>query len=248
MTAEEIRFVICLYVVIFLYGIVIGSFLNVCILRVPLRESIAKERSHCMKCGYQLAWFDLIPLFSYLFLGGKCRKCKEHISAQYPIIEGLNGVLYVLIFLFNGWSIDSIIYCLLTSALLVLMVIDYREHEIPRGVNMFILALGLINLGFHLGDWVSYGIGLVAVSIISTILFFVFKGKILNFDEFVFLIIIGFMCKWKSALAVCIIGLVLWIAAIFVCKVLKKMRTVPFGSCLAVAVYSCFLLTAYLNV
>ena len=175
MTAEELRLSICLYVVVFLYGIVIGSFLNVCILRVPLRESIAKKRSHCMSCGYQLAWYDLVPLFSYLFLGGKCRKCKEHISAQYPIIEGLNGILYVLIFTINGWSIDSIIYCLLTSALLVLMVIDYREHEIPRGVNMFILALGLINLGFHLGDWVSYGIGLIAVSSYSAIVFFVFK-------------------------------------------------------------------------
>lgn len=201
-----------------------------------------------MKCGYQLAWFDLIPLFSYLFLGGKCRKCKEHISAQYPIIEGLNGVLYVLIFLFNGWSIDSIIYCLLTSALLVLMVIDYREHEIPRGVNMFILALGLINLGFHLGDWVSYGIGLIAVSIYSAILFFVFKGKIINFDEFVFLIIIGCMCKWKSALAVCMIGMAVWIVAKFVSKVLKKEKTIPFGSGMAAAVYCCFLLTAYLNV
>ena len=152
MTTEECIYGTILYVVIFLFGIVIGSFLNVCILRIPLKESIAKDRSHCMSCGYQLAWFDLIPLFSYIFLGGRCRKCKTHISLQYPLVEGLNGVLYVLIFLVNGWSIDSVIYCLLTSALIVLSVIDFRTYEIPMGVNLFILALGLIHLIFHLGD------------------------------------------------------------------------------------------------
>ena len=115
MTTEECIYGIILYVVIFLFGIVIGSFLNVCILRIPLKESIAKDRSHCMSCGYQLAWFDLVPLFSYIFLRGRCRKCKTHISLQYPLVEGLNGVLYVLIFLVNGWSIDSVIYCLLTA-------------------------------------------------------------------------------------------------------------------------------------
>ena len=95
-----------------------------------------------MQCGYQLAWYDLIPLFSYVFLGGKCRKCKKHISLQYPLVEALNGVLYVLIFLVNGWSIDSVIYCLLASALITLSVIDFRTYEIPIGINYFILTLG----------------------------------------------------------------------------------------------------------
>lgn len=93
---------IILGIIIFLFGIVIGSFLNVCIYRIPAGESLSKKRSHCMSCGYQLRWFDLIPLFSYLFLGGKCRKCKAHISAQYPIIESLNGALYVLVLSLTG--------------------------------------------------------------------------------------------------------------------------------------------------
>ena len=171
MTTDTWIFELILYAVAFLYGIVIGSFLNVCILRIPLRESIAKKRSHCMNCGYQLAWYDLIPLFSYLFLRGKCRKCGSHISLQYPLVEALNGVLYVLIFLVNGWSIDSVIYCLLASALIVLSVIDFRTYEIPFGINLFILALGLIHLIFHLGDWVAYVIGLFAVSTFLEIIF-----------------------------------------------------------------------------
>ena len=72
---------ILLYIVVFLYGIVIGSFLNVLIYRIPKKENIVTTRSHCMNCGYQLRWYDLVPLFSYLALGGRCRRCKAHIRS-----------------------------------------------------------------------------------------------------------------------------------------------------------------------
>ena len=95
---------IVIYTIIFIYGIIIGSFLNVCILRIPLKETIIKKRSHCMSCGHQLAWYDLFPLFSYLFLRGKCRYCKAKISKQYPIVEFVNGALAVLCFAFSGFT------------------------------------------------------------------------------------------------------------------------------------------------
>ena len=206
MTTEECIYGIILYVVIFLFGIVIGSFLNVCILRIPLKESIAKDRSHCMSCGYQLAWYDLVPLFSYIFLGGRCRKCKTHISLQYPLVEGLNGVLYVLIFLVNGWSIDSVIYCLLTSALIVLSVIDFRTYEIPIGVNLFILALGLIHLIFHLGDWVTYGIGLVAVSGFLWIIYQVSQGTAIGGGDVKLMGAAGLLLGWQNAIVAFLLG------------------------------------------
>lgn len=209
MTTEECIYGTILYAVIFLFGIVIGSFLNVCILRIPLKESIAKERSHCMSCGYQLAWFDLIPLFSYIFLGGRCRKCKTHISLQYPLVEGLNGVLYVLIFLVNGWSIDSVIYCLLTSALIVLSVIDFRTYEIPFGINLFILALGLIHLGFHLGDWVTYVIGLFAVSTFLEIIFRVSGGRAIGYGDVRLMRAAGLLIGWKLSILALILGCIL---------------------------------------
>lgn len=96
-------FTLFFYLVLFLYAIVIGSFLNVCILRTPLKETVVSKRSHCMSCGHTLAWYDLFPLFSYLFLRGKCRYCKQKISAQYPIVEGLNGVMAVLCFAIGGF-------------------------------------------------------------------------------------------------------------------------------------------------
>ena len=95
---------ILLYIFIFLYGIVIGSFLNVVILRVPEGESLITKRSHCTSCSHVLHWYDLFPLFSYVFLKGHCRYCGAKISAQYPIIEASNGILWVLMFLICGFS------------------------------------------------------------------------------------------------------------------------------------------------
>ena len=140
---------IVIYTVIFLYGIVIGSFLNVCIYRIPLGQSLSKQRSHCMSCGYQLRWFDLIPL-----LRGKCRKCGAKISPQYPIVEATNGILYVLIFGVHGMDsvtslLESILYCLMASALLALSVIDFRTFIIPFGFNVFIFILGVVNIAYR---------------------------------------------------------------------------------------------------
>ncbi len=170
-----VYFSILFYVVVFLYSIVIGSFLNVCILRIPLKQTVVSKRSHCMKCGHTLAWYDLFPLFSYLFLKGKCRYCKQKISAQYPIVEGANGILAVLCFLiagffphtiqqFNEWiylggdfevwdwahrvyDIGNLFFkCFVCSALIVITVVDWRTFEIPVGANRFILILGVIKL------------------------------------------------------------------------------------------------------
>ena len=148
-----------------LYGIVIGSFLNVLILRLPLKESITLKRSHCMTCGHTLSWYELIPLFSYLFLGGKCRHCKAHISVQYPIVEAANGILYVVFFLAKGITVETFLYCLAASALLALSVIDWRTQEIPLGFILFILTLGLVRLFTDLENWSQYVIGLFAVSV-----------------------------------------------------------------------------------
>ena len=161
MLGEIIPFI---YVIIFLYGLCIGSFLNVCIYRIPLKESVAKSRSHCMSCGNQLKWYDLVPLFSYLFLRGKCRKCKAKISVQYPIVETLNGLGYVFIFWVNDINLTSILYSLCFSALIVLTVIDWRTFEIPFGINIFIFILGVIETIADYHHIVNHLLGFISVS------------------------------------------------------------------------------------
>ncbi len=147
---------VIIYIVVFLYGIIIGSFLNVVILRTPLHETLVSKRSHCMTCGYQLAWYDLIPLFSWIFLGGKCRKCKAKISAQYPIVEAATGILFVITVWIKGLNVLSVFSMLVICALLSLSVIDARTMEIPFGINVFIGVIGIINAVycFFIKDWI----------------------------------------------------------------------------------------------
>ena len=167
---------ISMYILIFLYGIVIGSFLNVVIVRVPRKESIVKVRSHCENCGYQLKWFDLIPIFSYLVLGGKCRKCKTKISAQHLVLEVLNGILYVFTFFIAGFSVPTILLCLLFSALLALSLIDFKTYEIPVGFQYVIFVLAVCRTILDRANWPEHVIGFFAVSVVLYLMYVISKG------------------------------------------------------------------------
>lgn len=103
--------------VVIVYGVFIGSFLNVCIFRIPRKENVAVTRSHCMSCGEQLKWYDLVPIFSFLFLRGKCRYCKTKLSVQYPLVEFANGIGYAVIVIVMGVNVESILYCLCANLL-----------------------------------------------------------------------------------------------------------------------------------
>ena len=171
------QYYIPLYIIIFLFGIVIGSFLNVCIYRLPLKENIATTGSHCMSCGHGLRWYDLVPLFSWLQLRGRCRYCKARISVQYPLIEAMNGIGYVLIFVVNGICVDSILMCLFFSCLVTLSVIDWRTYEIPVGINITILVLGVFRCALDYHNIVLHLIGLVCVSVFLLLLNLVTGGR-----------------------------------------------------------------------
>ena len=114
--------------IVFIFGIVIGSFLNVCIYRIPNKESIVFGASHCMKCGNRIKWYDLVPIFSYLILIGKCRYCKEKISLQYPCIEFLNGVAYFCLYLLFGLTVWFGLVSIVFSVLLVLVMIKLNNR------------------------------------------------------------------------------------------------------------------------
>lgn len=198
-----------IYGLILIYGLLVGSFLNVLIYRIPKGENFVTTRSHCMKCGYQLKWYDLIPVFSYLCYRGKCRKCKEPISIQYPLIELSNALFYVVIFYINGLTVDSILYCLFASALVALSMIDFTTYEIPVGFNIFIACLGGIHLLLHREDWLEYAIGAVAVSGFILLIILATRGRGMGGGDCKLMAAAGFLLGWKLIILAFLLGCIL---------------------------------------
>lgn len=202
-----------IYGLVIIYGLIIGSFLNVLILRIPEGKDVVLERSHCMACGYQLAWKDMVPVFSYLFLRGKCRKCKTPISKQYPIVEAVNALLYFVIFFFHGCNVLSVIYCLVTSALLVLSVIDFRTYEIPLRLTVFIAIMGVICAGMDFEHLSLYIFGLCSVGLFLEVLFIVSNGTWIGGGDATLMMAAGLVLGWKKIIAAffvaCILGSVI---------------------------------------
>ena len=135
-----------------IFGLVIGSFLNVCICRIANEESIAFPPSHCTNCGYELKAKDLIPVLSYIFLGGKCRSCKEKISIQYPIVEILNAILYIAIYLKFGFTLNLFKFCLFASLLIVIWFIDFKTKYVYNSTVVFGVVSGIL---FAVLEWME---------------------------------------------------------------------------------------------
>ena len=160
----------------FILGACIGSFLNVCIFRLPRRESIIFPASHCMNCGAKLKVLDNIPLVSFLFLGGKCRYCHTKISWQYPMVELVSAILFALAAIRFGLQWNTLITVILISSSIVVSVIDYKIQIIPNSISLPGIVLGLlINLipsspvgflnalyGMALGGGLFYVVALVS--------------------------------------------------------------------------------------
>lgn len=241
----NISVIIVIFVFVFLFGIIIGSFLNVCIYRIPLKENIAVERSHCMKCGHVLSWYELVPLFSYLIQGGKCRSCKAKISPQYPIVEALNGILWVALFAVMGLRIETLLFCLCTSALIVLTVIDERTMEIPLGINIFIASLGairlvwvILGLGYDGTRWYELIIGFFAVSLFFFLLVVLTKGRAMGGGDVKLMAAAGLLLGWKQIILAMVIGCLLGsVIHIIRMKVSKKEHKLAFGPYLAGGIY-----------
>ena len=128
----------------FVLGLVVGSFLNVCILRIPAQKSIAFPASHCPKCGKPIAPYDNIPVLSWLVLRGRCRGCKAPISVMYPLVEFLTGALFAACMVAFGPSLAAVKWAAFSAVLVVLAVTDLRERILPDRVNLTGAILGLV--------------------------------------------------------------------------------------------------------
>lgn len=226
-----------MYIVVFLYGLLIGSFLNVCIYRLPEQQSIVTIPSHCMNCGKKLHWYELIPLFSWLALRGKCHGCKAKISAQYPIVEAMNALLYILVLFIKGPSIDMLLCQALISNLIVLSFIDARTMEIPNGINIFIAVLGvartLVDWLVYKNGWLDHVLGLI-VMVVFFIIFFVSDGRAIGFGDVKMMfgigLFLGLKCTVFGLAAGCIVGSVIHLTLMAVKKVGRQLAFGPYLS------------------
>jgi leader peptidase (prepilin peptidase)/N-methyltransferase len=140
---DLLQFLLMAIPVVFIYGICIGSFLNVVIIRVPRGESLIKRSSHCMTCGAKIRIIDLIPVFSWIFLKGKCHSCGEKISVRYPIVEALNGILYVADLLIFGVNVNCLLMMIFTSLLICIAFIDWDTMDMYIPMLLMVAALAI---------------------------------------------------------------------------------------------------------
>jgi leader peptidase (prepilin peptidase)/N-methyltransferase len=132
------------YIFIALFGLCLGSFLNVCISRLPRGESIVLPSSHCPKCNHAIRWYDNIPLVSYLDLRGRCRDCHVRISPIYPSVEALTALVLILTFHAYGLGPEFVKYSLFSMLLIVLVFTDLLDRRIPHSVTIFGICLGVV--------------------------------------------------------------------------------------------------------
>jgi len=149
--------------IIFFIGLCIGSFLNVCIYRLPKDKSIVKPGSSCPQCGKLIRWYDNIPLLSYVFLGGKCRDCKAHISLRYPLVELLTAFLFLLAYHRCGYSLDLYIFCFFFAMLVLVSFVDIDYHAIP----VYFCFIGIVGGMIFISIRSFYHIDLLTSDILS---------------------------------------------------------------------------------
>ncbi len=226
-----------LYIAVFIFGITIGSFLNVCIFRIPDKNDIVSERSHCLSCGNVLKWYELIPVVSFVLQRGKCRHCGVRISWQYPLIELANGVFYVWIVVLHGFAIPSLLYCLCASALLIISIIDWRTYEIPPGCNLFIGILGIFRILIDPARWLEYVLGFFVVSGLFLLIHWITKGRGIGGGDIKLMAAAGLLLGWQGALLAMVIGAVAGsVIHIALMKLCRKDRVLAFGPYLSLGI------------
>jgi len=213
-------------------GLIIGSFLNVCIHRIPLNESVLSPASRCPSCRHPVRWRDNIPVISFLLLLGRCRDCGQPISWRYPLVELANGLGYALLVWRFGVGLETVVYALLLSSLLVITFIDLDHQIIPDRITLpgmiiglvastLILPLGFLNalVGLLLGGSLFYGVAMAS------------RGG-MGGGDIKLIAMIGAFLGWREALLTIFIGALTGsVIGIFLIAFKGKSRKypVPFG-------------------
>ncbi len=225
--------------VVFCFGIIVGSFLNVVILRYNTGRSVARGRSICFSCGKTLKFFELIPVFSYLAQKGRCRKCGTSISAQYFWVELATGVLFLLSVHRLGLSLEAFFAIIVSSLLLVIAVYDLRHKIIPDGLVFGLAGVSLVYLitqyGFSLALIKESGfVAGVCFLLFFAALWFISRGRWMGFGDAKLVLSFGWILGFDRGIAAIflafLLGAVVGIALLLARRGRFKMKSeIPFA-------------------
>ncbi|MCM8782876.1 MAG: prepilin peptidase [Candidatus Omnitrophica bacterium] len=246
--------------IIFIFGLMIGSFLNVCIYRLPKGESLVKPRSYCPDCKKPILWYDNIPLLSYILLKGRCRFCKKKIPFQYFLVELLTGLLFVLLFRRYKLSFDFIFSVVFGCGLIVATFVDIKHRIIPDEVS-----LGGIFVGFFfnllrflfikpfdyrsiLDSFLGILVGGGSIYITGIAFDFIYfrllkrppidgETESMGFGDVKFLAMIGAFLGWQSALLTFLIAPIVGTVFGLFSLIITKRHTIPYGPFLSIAAF-----------
>lgn len=219
-------------VLFFIMGSVIGSFLNVLAYRIPIKESIIKGRSHCTSCGKQILNRDLIPIFSWIFLGGRCRSCKEKISPRYMIVELVTALSYLAAFLVIGLDIKLVYALLLFPVLITLSLWDIDRKEIPYTCSIIIAVLGIASFFTAEMPWYEHLIGAAVIAVPFAVLCFL---GAMGGGDVQLMAAAGLLLGW-NIIPAAMIGIILGAISGIIIKSLTKRNLIVFGPFLSVGI------------
>jgi len=234
-------------ILIVLFGLAVGSFLNVVILRFDELKTIWLSRSHCPKCKKELSWHDLIPFFSYILLWGKCRYCKKPISYQYLLVEGFTGLAFGIIYCQYGLSWEALFLAVIVSIMIVIATYDLIHYEIPDVLSylaiFFSLGLIIYRLGIsghlnYLTDYINYGYAVLIAGGFLGLLVVVSREKWMGKGDILLGVLMGLLLSFPNVLTGLFIAFVFGsvIGLILIALKKKKMKdAVPFGPFLILA-------------
>lgn len=227
---------------IFVLGLAVGSFLNVCIYRLPREESIVKPRSRCPKCKKLIHWYDNIPLLSYIILRGKCRYCNTKIAFQYFIVELLTGLIFLLFYNKFGFTIISLIYTVFVCGLIIATFVDFNFRIIPDEINLGGIVLALVisfiypylhNTPNHLLGLYRSFLGMVVgggiIWITGIIGDFIFKKETMGGGDVKLLAMIGAFLGWKMAILTFFVSPVFGAVVGIIIKLRTKSSLIAYG-------------------
>jgi len=228
------------YISIFVFGLVIGSFLNVVVYRVPRNQSIIKPPSHCPVCNAKLKWYDMVPVLSYILLKGRCRYCGAKISLKYPFVELLTGITFLLIFQKFNWSIQFLKWIIFTGLLISVGLIDLLNGVVPDVIVVPGLVIGLIFSIFGGSGSILqsiYGLGIIGGFFLIVII--LSRGG-MGWGDLTFGMMIGSFLGLELSLLTLLIAFVSGaIVGLIALAVKKKSRKdpIPFGPFLSFAAF-----------